>query len=154
MYFRHRPETGTPLKIKMAGERPVGLHLKTAEALKTYIREHRYHKRDDYGRQPLLSTLRGRPSGSSVRTWSYLATLPCQHGPCPHGKDPDECDWTEYVHSSNCPSSRSPHPIRTGAITWILNQGWPPEDVAERVNADVRTIESHYDKADPEERRK
>ncbi|MFW5978084.1 MAG: hypothetical protein ACOCP2_02465, partial [Halohasta sp.] len=47
----------------------------------------------------------------------------------------------------------SPHPIRTGAITYLLNQGWPPEDVSERVDATVETIEQHYDKADPERRR-
>jgi hypothetical protein len=35
----------------------------------------------------------------------------------------------------------------------MLNNGWPPEDVAERVNASVKTIEQHYDKADPEQRR-
>lgn len=154
VYFRHRPDTATPLKNKMAGERPVGLHRETADALKAYISDYRYDNRDDHGRQPLLTTYQGRPSGSSVRAWSYLATLPCQHSPCPHGKEPEECEWTEYSKSSKCPSSRSPHPIRTGAITWMLNRGWPPEDVAERVNADVRTIESHYDKADPEERRK
>ena len=36
----------------------------------------------------------------------------------------------------------------------MLNLGWPPEDVAERVNATVKTIEQHYDKADPDERRR
>jgi len=36
----------------------------------------------------------------------------------------------------------------------MLNRGWPPEDVAERVNASVKTIENHYDKADLDERRR
>jgi hypothetical protein len=36
----------------------------------------------------------------------------------------------------------------------LLNAGWPPEDVAERVNSAVETIEQHYDKADPEQRRR
>ncbi|WP_239638600.1 hypothetical protein [Halorubrum saccharovorum] len=65
-------------------------------------------------------------------------------GGCPHDKDPDTCEWTRYVHLSKCPSSRSPHPIRTGSITWQLNQEIPPE-VAERVDATVKTIENHYD---------
>ena len=76
------------------------------------------------------------------------------HSPCPHGRKRETCQFTSYGQASKCPSSRSPHRIRTGAITWFLNRGWPPEDVAERVNASVDTIEQHYDKADPDERRR
>jgi integrase len=152
--FRHRPDHGTPLKNKLAGVRPVALPRATAGVLQEYIRSHRYDVRDGRGRQPLLASTKGRPTPNTVRVWSYLATQPCIHGPCPHGKDRDTCQWTEYSHSSKCPSSRSPHHIRTGAITWMLNLGWPPEDVAERVNASVQTIEQHYDKADPDERRR
>lgn len=61
---------------------------------------------------------------------------------------------TERNHASKCPSSRPPHDIRTGSITWMLNLGWPPEDIAERVNADIETIEQHYDKANLDERRR
>lgn len=43
--------------------------------------------------------------------------------------------------------------IETGAITWLLHQDWPPARVAERGNASVKTIEQHYDRADPHERR-
>ena len=152
--FRHRPETGTPLKNKLSGERPVALTPETVDVLKHYKRNYRFKVRDDHGRQPFLTSMRGRASTGALRMWSYTATLPCVHGPCPHGKRSDDCEWVEYSHASKCPSSRSPHQIRTGAITWFLNRGWPPEDVAERVNATVRTIESHYDKADPEERRR
>jgi site-specific recombinase XerD/ribosomal protein S15P/S13E len=153
--FRHRPETGTPLKNKLGGERPVALNREMAEVLKHYVDNNRYDVRDDNGRQPFLASAQGRPaSDNTIRVWSYLATLPCLHGPCPHGKDPETCQWTEYSHASKCPSSRSPHQIRTGAVTYLLNQGWPPEDVAERVNASVKTIEQHYDKADPDERRR
>jgi site-specific recombinase XerD len=152
--FRHRPETDTPLKNKMGGERPVGLTRECADAIQAYIDNHRYDSRDDHGRQPLLASSVGRPTNNTVRIWSYLATLPCTHGPCPHGKDPEKCDWTEYQHASKCPSSRSPHQIRTGTVTWLLNLGWPPEDVAERVNSSVKTIEQHYDKADTDERRR
>ncbi|MFP8891504.1 tyrosine-type recombinase/integrase [Natrialbaceae archaeon A-CW2] len=152
--FRHRPETGTPLKNKMGGERPVALTETIVDVLRTYLRKHRYDVHDEYGRQPFLASAQGRPGKNTLRVWSYLATLPCLYSDCPHGKERETCEWTEYAHASKCPSSRSPHRIRTGTITWLLNCGWPPEDVSERVNATVKTIEQHYDKADPEERRK
>ncbi|OIB56282.1 tyrosine-type recombinase/integrase [Natrialba sp. SSL1] len=152
--FRHRPDTGTPLKNKLGGERPVALTRETAHVVKEYLRNHRYDVHDDHGRQPLLASAQGRPGKNTLRVWSYLATLPCRYGPCPHGKEQEACEYTDYAHASKCPSSRSPHQIRTGTVTWLLNRGWPPEDVAERVNATVKTIEQHYDKADPEERRR
>jgi len=150
--FRYRPPK-TPLKNKIRGERPVALPDATVAALREYVANHRYDVHDDEGRQPLLASAAGRPTTNTVRVWSYLSTLPCTYGTCPHGKKPETCEWTEYSHASKCPSSRSPHRIRTGVITYLLNQGWPPEDVAERVNASVSTIEQHYDKADPEQRR-
>lgn len=150
--FRHRPSSETPLKNKRQGERPVEITPETADVLQTYIEEYRYSVRDDYGRQPLLASANGRPTANTIRVWSYLATQPCVHTECPHGKERETCQWTEYAHASKCPSTRSPHQIRTGCITHLLNIGWPPQDVAERVNATVKTIEAHYDKAAPEER--
>jgi len=96
----------------------------------------------------------GRPPPNTLRNWSYLATEPCLHSPCPHGKERETCEWAQYHGASKCPSSRAPHHIRTGAITWMLNLGWPVADIAERVNSDPKTIEQHYDKADVEERRR
>lgn len=58
--FRHRPDTGTPLKNKRGGERPVGLKQESVDALKHYIRNDRVDKADDHGRQPLLTTIQGR----------------------------------------------------------------------------------------------
>jgi hypothetical protein len=75
----------------------------------------------------------------------YLGTLPCLHSPCPHGNDPETCDYVDYSKASKCPSSRSPHQVRTGSITWQLNRGVPIEVVAERVNTSVRTLKRHYD---------
>jgi len=151
--FRHRPDTGTPLKNKLRGERPVALPRETADALEEYFRFYRYELHDDHGRQPLLTSARGRPVLNTIRSWSYISTQPCLHSDCPHGKSRQSCEWTAPQFGSKCPSSRSPHQIRTGAITYLLNCGWPPEDVAERVNSAVATIEQHYDKADPEQRR-
>jgi site-specific recombinase XerD len=152
-FFKHRPETGTPLKNKRDGERAVALPPQTVDAIERYVEHHRYDVHDEHGRQPLLASSRGRPGSNTIRVWSYLATEPCLYQECPHGKQRESCQWTEYAHASKCPSSRSPHQIRTGTVTWLLNLGWPPQDVAERVNASKKTIEQHYDKADLDERR-
>ena len=150
--FHHRPETGPRLKNGVRGERPVGIPDETARVLREFVGRDRADTHDDAGRQPLLSTREGRPAEATVRSWSYNSTLPCLHGACPHGKERENCEWTDYHQASKCPSSRAPHHIRTGSITWQLNIGIPPEVVAERVNATVSTIEDHYDWASDEER--
>ena len=149
--FVYRPSAGTTLKNNRSGERPVAIPNMTSDALRTYIREYRYDVRDDQGRQPLLASMQGRPTENTVRTWSYLATQPCLHGPCPHGKDRQECKFTKHAHASKCPSSRAPHHIRTGSITWQLDQGLPPDVVAERIDATLDVIDDHYDKQSPRE---
>lgn len=151
--FVHRPETGTPLKKKRDGERPVGLPEQTVDAIAWYVEHKRDDVRDEYDRQPLLTTQRGRPTRGTIRNWMYLATQPCNHSECPHGKDRETCEWVHQLRASKCPSSRSPHPVRTGSITYQLNLGFPAAVVAERVNATVETIKQHYDHADREERR-
>ena len=150
--FRHRPDTDTQLKNNRSSERPVGIPDEVARVVREYVRDDRYDVRDDHGRKPLLASAKGRPIENTARVWSYQATQPCVAGECPHDKDPETCDWTKYAHVSKCPSSRSPHPVRTGSITWQLNQGIPPEVVAERVDATVETIEKHYDWASTEDR--
>lgn len=144
--LRHRPGTGTGLKNNQHGERVVGIPAETADVVAEYIGSYRYEVHDDYGRQPLLSSARGRPTGNTFRVWSYLATLACTRGECPHGKGEPSCEWTQRNHASKCPSSRAPHHIRTGSITWQLNAGIPIEVVSARVNADPEVIEDHYDK--------
>jgi len=151
LFFKHRPPQ-TPLKNGLDGERPVTLPDQTVAALERYIDHHRYDVRDEHDRQPLLASRYGRPEPNTVRTWSYQATLPCVRTDCPHGRERGSCEYTEFAHASKCPSSRSPHQIRTGAITWLLNLGWDQRDVAERVNAAEKTIEQHYDQADRRER--
>jgi site-specific recombinase XerD len=145
--FHHRPETETRLKNAVDGQRPVGLPDEVTDALDAYIRYYREDTADDEGRQPLITSQDGRPTKGTIRGWTYQATIPCLHSECPHGKDPAECEWTSFVHASKCPSSRSPHQIRTGSITWMLNCGIPVEVVAERVNASIDVIKQHYDKA-------
>ena len=157
--FVHRPETGTTLKNKGRGERVVSLSDTVTRAIQAYLQNpNRWDKRDEYGREPLITSREGRLSTNTMRRLSYEITLPCTYGDCPHGKDPRGCKWTKQNHSSKCPSSRSPHRIRTGSITWQLNCGVPPSVVSDRVNASVEVIRDHYDKAaareEMEERRR
>lgn len=149
--FTHRPSTGTPLKNKHDGERLVGLSETVTEVLETYIARERFDKRDESGRNPLFSGRQGRPSFSTLRAWTYLATHPCHYTSCPHGKDRETCKYRDRTHASKCPSARSPHRIRTGSITWQLNQGLSVEQVAERVNASPKVIRRFYDKATQKE---
>lgn len=148
LQFFHRPEEDTPLKNGRDGERAVALPREVYNILDTYIEEHRTDVLDEYGRSPVFTTPNGRASVYAHRARMYLATIPCLHSPCPHGKDPETCDWIDYSHASKCPSSRSPHQVRTGSITWQLNQGVPIERVAKRVNTSVRVLKRHYDQPD------
>lgn len=156
--FYHRPDEDTPLKNGRDGERFVGIPDHVVKLLCRFIAEERHEMHDDHGRRPLLASEVGRPSVNAVRAWMYRATFPCLHSPCPHGKDPDTCDYRTYSGASKCPSSRSPHQVRTGSITWQLNRGVPPQVVAKRVNTSVRVIKRHYDQPDKieemEERRR
>jgi len=145
--FQHRPGSGTPLKNDRDGERAVGLPAAVTDVLDHYIAENRNDTHDDAGRQPLLTTARGRPSENTLRVWSYLATQPCLYRDCPHGKDRETCEFVHVHHASKCPSSVSPHRVRTGSITWQRDCGLPAEVVAERVNATLEVIEAYYDKA-------
>lgn len=147
VHFRHRPSEGTPLKNKREGERIVGLTDHVCAALDTYIARERSERRDDEGREPLFCGRQGRLSFSSIRGWSYRATQPCLWTACPHGRRRATCEYTQRTHASKCPSSRSPHRIRTGSITWQLNSGLDIETVATRVNANPDTIRRYYDAA-------
>jgi len=145
--FRHRPSTDTPLKNKVDGERDVGIPETVRNVLTTYVDRERPGKRDDHGRTPLWATNQGRATIGTLRSWCYLGTQPCVAVRCPHDRRRQRCDYRDRNHASKCPSSRSPHQIRTGSITWQLNTGVPLEVVAERVNASPRIIAKHYDVA-------
>jgi len=150
--FRHRPETGTPLKNKRSGKRPVGLPETVVDVLDEYTDGDRHDVVDDHGRAPLLASTRGRPTSNTLRVWSYMATVPCHHSACPHDRERSTCEYTERPHASKCPSSRAPHHIRTGSITWQRDLGIPEAVVAERVDATIETIREHYEAASPRER--
>jgi site-specific recombinase XerD len=147
--FRSRPPTR--LKDGSKHERNVVVSEEVADALEFYIGRERPQKRDENGRKPLFSTRHGRASESTFRCWSYQATQPCFHMACPHNRRRDKCEYTERIHSSKCPSSRGPHAVRTGSITWQLNRGLSYVKVAKRVAASPETIRRYYDKPDLEE---
>jgi integrase len=150
--FRHRAESDTPRKNKTDGERVVGLTEDVVDAVSDYLDGERWDKRDEHGREPLLTSRQGRPGINTIRRISYHMTLPCNYGECPHGQEIPKCDYREPNHESKCPSSRSPHQIRTGSISWQLDCGIPIEIVSERANVARRTLEYHYDKSTPRER--
>jgi site-specific recombinase XerC len=152
VWFRHRPGQGTGLKKDFDSERVVSIPPRVVNALDAYISNNRYGKRDQHGRRPLFTSQQGRPHKNTIRGWSYQMTQPCIHGACPHGEDPETCGFREHGHYSKCPSSKSPHPIRKGSISWHLANGVPMEVVEARCDASREVIELHYDMRSPQER--
>jgi len=152
LMFRHRPETDTPIKNKEDGERDVFVDDYYASVIEEYIDVHRHDVMDKYGREPLLTTQHGRATTSTLRKDCYRYTLPCTIGSCPHDRDPDTCEWVARDQLGKCPSSRSPHRLRTGSITDHRNRGVPAELASDRVDATIKTIEKFYDKRSKRER--
>lgn len=150
VFFRHRPESDTPLKNKEDGERPVGLSNEVGQLLREYIDISRAQVEDDHGRKPMFTTKKGagRMSKGAIRLRFHIVTQPCRWGPCPHDRDTSTCEALDHGKESRCPSSRSPHRIRTGSITRHRDEGWPPDVLAERVNATPDVIRDHYDQPD------
>ncbi|QKY17721.1 site-specific integrase [Halorubrum sp. CBA1229] len=148
LYFRHRPDTDTPLKKKASGERPVNISEDLGDVLRDYIQFLRADGEDEYGRKALLASKKsvGRISLSGIRIRAYELTQPCQVGKeCPHDRDPQDCDARVNGQQSRCPSVRSPHKWRTGSVTWHRDRGWPPEDIATKMATSVELVNSVYD---------
>ncbi len=145
--FRHRPETGTPLKNKIGGERDVDLDKSVASVLGDYIECKREDTTDEHGRNPLLSSRWGRVAKSTMRNYIYKWTRPCSVGnECPFGEDPDECEAAERTNTAHkCPGSLSCHPVRKGYITSELKAGVPQRVVSERCNVSKEVMDKHYD---------
>lgn len=144
--FRHRPGSGTPLKNGPDGERVVGINEDVAAALNGYIDGPRPSSTDDHGRRPLFATAQGRCGTNTIRVTAYYATIPCRIRECPHGHERPTCEFASLTNCHGCPSSLSPHPIRSGSIMWQLNRGLRSDIVSDRVNASVDVIEDYYDK--------
>lgn len=149
---RHRPPE-TPLKNGRGGERDVNLATATSNVLDDYLEGPRIPQEQPVGRYPLLTTREGRPSVSTVQKWVYQVTRPCEIGePCPHDEDPATCEAATYEGASKCPSSRSPHQVRTGSITAHRTAGTPRPVLSDRADASEEILEEHYDKAGRRER--
>ena len=149
---KHRPET--PLKNKEKGERLIALSSEVCQVLNDYIDHNREDVTDEQGRKPLLTTQFGRVSKSTIRETCYRWTHPCQYngGHCPHGRDTDTCQALNPPEKapSVCPSSRSPHAWRRGAITHHLTEDVPVDVVSDRMNVSREVLEAHYDRRDEE----
>jgi integrase len=145
--LKHRPETETNLKNREESERPVAVRDDVAAVIEDYLADQRIDVDDDYGRNPLISTANGRIHRTTISTWIYSFTRPCEIGKdCPHDRDPEDCDAAQrrqWAHQ--CPSSVSSHPVRRGAITHWLRQGWRVEMVSDRSDVSPDTIDEHYD---------
>lgn len=150
--FKHREDQGTRLKNELDSEDPVEISEDVADVLDHYIVRERKEKRDANGRDPLFTTRQGRASIAKIRGSIYIATQPCIRTACPHGKNAKKCEYRKRDHASKCPSSRSPHRIRTGSIQWQLDQGIAIQDVSDRVDASEETIRRHYDVPDDREK--
>jgi len=148
LWPQHRPETGTPLKNGEGGERVINVAEWVGDVLASYLRVNRPDVEDDDGREPLLATRKGdgRLSKSAMRNWIYILTQPCEFGgPCPHDRDPEECEAREHGKGSKCPSARSPHKLRTGAITNHRDRGWPISELSDKANTSEELIAGVYD---------
>ena len=149
IYFRHRPDSDTPLKNRETGGRPVNISEDVGEVIQAYINVNRNEGEDESGRHPLITTEKGknaRISKGGIRHRIYILTQPCQlDRDCPHGREIESCEAREHGYESRCPSARSPHKVRTGSITWHRDRGWPPEVLAEKANTSVEMINDVYD---------
>ena len=144
----HRPETGTTLKNGDDGTRWVYLGPKWFQVLADYRdNPDRNDVVDEYGREPLFTTRNGtRPTGDSIYKWVIRALHPCTYAECPHGETPRTCEARgSQSIPSKCPSARSPHAVRRGAITHHLNEGSSPELVSERMDVSLEVLYEHYD---------
>ncbi|AHF99066.1 integrase [Halostagnicola larsenii XH-48] len=146
VWLRHRPESETPLKNQGPAERPLALDDYYTDVIDEYIRFHRHDVVDEYGREPLVTSDRGRLSSGQIRSEVYRLTQPCLYKDCPHDRDPDDCEARVYGHYSECPSSLSPHTIRRGSITYQLREDIPEEIVSDRCDVSSDILERHYDR--------
>ncbi|WP_435186856.1 tyrosine-type recombinase/integrase [Halobellus sp. EA9] len=150
---RHRPDQGTPIKNKGDGERLVALSDQICDLLDDWIADKRPDVTDDDGRDPLLTTVQGRASKSTLRFYVYKWTQPCRYdGECPHDRDPMNCEARPRNHTSKCPDSLNPHAIRRGSITHSLNNDMPDKVVSDRANVSPEVIEQHYDRRSEREK--
>lgn len=150
--IRHRPDSTTPLKNQRGAERTIAVGQYYNGVINDYIEYNRYEVSDEYGREPLITSRRGRLSATPIRDTVYQWTRPCLMAECPHDRDPTSCEAMDDKQASRCPSSRSPHGVRRGAITRMLRDGTPEQVVSDRSNVSGDVLEQHYDQRTERER--
>lgn len=138
----HRPSKGTQLKNGSAGERPIALSDELTQTVADYLGNSRVGRRDEFGREPLLTTTHGRMHRTTIRCLVYRVTAPCFRGePCPN------CTGTD---DRKCSEAVSPHAIRRGSITHYLSEDVPVEIVGDRMDVSRDVLDKHYDKRSEE----
>lgn len=153
VHFVHRPEEGTGLKNDEKSERWNSISEYVAGVVRDYIDGPRCDVIDDEGRDPLVTTPQGRIARSTVRDALYRVTRPCWRGEeCPHDRDPDDCEATAHGKMSTCPSSRSPHDVRSGRVTAYRLADVPRVVVSDRMDASERVLDKHYDRRSERQR--
>jgi len=153
VHFVHRPGNDTPLKNKDKGERWNRINEHVAQVVKDHIDGPRPDVLDENGREPLFATEYGRAARSTIRDCLYRVTRPCWRGAeCPHDRDPDECEATDMQKASQCPSSRSPHDLRSGRVTYYRRNDVPRRIVKDRLNASEDILDEHYDRRSEREK--
>ena len=150
----HRPESETPLKKKQRGERFVGLVEETCDVIDAWVEDRRPDQMDDYGRDPLMTTSQGRAQPGTIQSYVYSVTRPCfWKGTCPHDEEIEECEAaSDRTKASQCPSSKSPHAVRRGAVTHWLSEDLPERFVSDRANMSPEILRAHYDRRSPRDR--
>lgn len=149
----HRPDTGTSIKNAESGERLVALSDDVCTILTDWIVDCRPDVTDDFNRRPLISSEQGRVHRSTLRRDCYRFTRPCVFtDECPHDRNIDSCDGTEYDQPYECPSSVSPHALRRGGLTHALNSDVPEKILSDRANLDEGVLDEFYDNRTQRER--
>lgn len=144
--IRHRPETDTPLKNGASAERYVALSSKVTDVVADYIDHNRKDVGDEYGREPLFTTYRGRVRKDGIRAKFYSATRPCMVGSCPYDTRPSDCTAANRLSRAYaCDGTLSGHPWRRGSITQHLRDDVPPRVVSDRANVSQKVLDRHYD---------
>lgn len=151
---RHRPDTETPLKNGERAERLLALDERTTETLADYVDYNRAEATDAYGREPLFPSGDGRLAKSTLRRAVYRWTRPCQRGDgCPHDREMDDCDARRTVTlAAQCPSTRSPHEVRRGSLSQMLNEQIPVKAISDRADVSSEVLDAHCDARNEAER--
>lgn len=153
IWAKHRPDTDTPLKNKKKSVRKVALGRNICEIIDDYLETNHPKVADDHGRMPLIGTKHGRAHRTTITKTVYKITRPCVYSnECPVDKDPHDCEFALNTNAAGCPESVSPHPIRKGYVTYQRNEGWPTQELCDRVNMSPEVMDKHYDKASQDEK--